>query len=73
MLRIPDGGCIVSAGELVDAPYTSQLTYHILRARGAPIIGLSVLLLDPAYKWFVHRADADSEEGTLLYEWEYIG
>lgn len=70
MPRIPDGGCIVRAGELVDAPYTSQLTYHILRARGAPIIGLAVLLLDPAYRWFVNS----EEEGmTIVYQWEYVG
>jgi hypothetical protein len=70
MPRIPDGGCLIRASELQDAAYTSQLTYHILKERGAPIMGMCILLLDPAYKWFVEPED---EGMTLIYRWEYIG
>jgi len=71
MSRIPDGGCIIGALDLVDAPYTCQLTYHILRTLGAPIIGEAVLLLDPSYKWFVDRDNDD--DSRMVYEWEYVG
>lgn len=69
MSRIPDGSCTIAAGELVDAPYIRQLTYHILRTRGAPILGEAVLLLDPSYKWFVDRTNVD--DMVLVYEWEH--
>lgn len=70
MPRIPDGGCTITALELQDAAYTSQLTYRILKERGAPIMGMCVLLLDPAYSWFVDLEDKDM---TIVYRWEYIG
>lgn len=69
MPRIPDGGCQIKATDLVDAPYTSQLTYRLLREQGAPIMGQAVLLLDPAYRWYVHH---NSRFDTMQYSWEFV-
>lgn len=69
MNKILSGGCIVRASELQDAAYTSQLTYHILRERGAPIIGEAVLLLSPNYHWFV---DIEDDGMTIVYRWEEL-
>jgi len=70
MSRIPDGGCQIKDSDLVDAPYTSQLTLRLLKDGGAPIIGCCVLLLDPAYAWYVER---EVKYMTTRFNWRFNG
>lgn len=68
MSRIPDGGCQIRDCDLVDAPYTSQLTLLLLKQGGAPVLGSAVLLLDPAYMWFTER---EHKYMSTRFSWRY--
>lgn len=61
------GSCCIKDSELVDAAYTSQLTYRLLQKRGAPIIGMCVLMINPQYRWFVHQ---NLKQACTEFRWE---
>jgi len=65
---VPDGKCDISADELQASVHAVQATYRLLKEKGAPIIGCTVLLLDPRYRWFVWD---DPKTLTTEFKWEY--
>ena len=67
--KLEAGSCIITRAEMVEEKFTSQTTYRIMKRKGAPIIGIAVLLLDPAFRWFVHE---DPDKLEVHFEWTPI-
>lgn len=65
---LPDGRCAISAEELQASVHAVQATYRLLKEKGAPIIGCTVLLLDPRYRWFVLD---DPKDMSTEFKWEF--
>lgn len=60
---------VITQEDLQSSGYKIQKTYYILRDRGAPIIGINVLLLCPKYKWHV-ACDAVTKAFRVAWELE---